>query len=186
MLIVVAGYIVLRRWNGDVVQLAAVVGVLGIGYFAYQAYRSKQEQQRAGTIEKADAAALEEKVESLFADVANRILEVESHAGLTATPGAGEYFQKAVTIFVSVDGRLSAATSSAQLASLAAELDEALWQLTAARALLDGEEPPARSETSEPTVSPAGTVLLSSQSRDAVTRWVDGGSSNRRRRRRSC
>ncbi len=186
MLIVVAGYFVLRRWNGDVVQLAAVAGVLGIGYFIYRAYRSRQEHQRASTIEKADVAALEEKVEALFADAANRILEVESHADLTATPDAGEYFQKAVTIFVSVDGRLSAATSSAQLRSLAVELDEALWQLTAAQALLDGEHPPVRSETPEPVVSPTGTVFLSSASRDAVTRWVDGGSSDRRRRRRSC
>jgi hypothetical protein len=186
MLIVIAVYFLVRRWNGDVVQLVAVAGVLGVGYFAYSAYRSRQEHQRAEKIEEADITALEAKVESMFADAANRILKVEGHHGLTVTPDAGEHFEKAVTIFVSVDGRLSAAVSSAQLRSLSAELDEALWQLTAAQALLDGEEPPTRSRTREPIVSPTDSATLSGASRDAVARWVDGSSSVRRRRRRSC
>ena len=186
MLIVVVAYVLVRRWNGDVVQLAAVAGVLALGYFAYSAYRSRQEDKRADRTEKADVAALEAKVESMFADVANRILDVEGRSGFTDTPEAGEHFHGAVTIFVSVDEKLDAAASSAQLRSISGELDEALWHLDATEALLDGGRLPTRSKASDIVRSAPDSISLSLTSRKAVDRWVDGGSARRRRRKRSC
>jgi len=186
MWIVIVGFVLLRRWNGDIVPVIAAAAVLVIGVIAYRAYQFRQQRQRAERIEETDIAFLEEKVESMLADMANRILEVEGHPGIAVTPEAGEYFHKAVATFVLVDEKLASAISVSQLRSLASQLDEALWQLDAAQAVLDGEELPARTQSPEPVAPSTASISLSAVSNDVVSKWVAGGSSAYRRRRRPC
>lgn len=185
MLIVFAGYFLLRNWNGDVIPLIAIGGAALAGILVYQVYRSRTERQRAEKVERADVAALGEQVEAMLADTANRILEVEGRAGLVTSSEANEYFQSAVASFVSVDEKLETAVSAFQLQRLVSELDDALWRLVAARAVLDGDAIPARPSATPAVSSTPATISV--LSRDAVSRWVDGGSAGgHRRRRRSC
>ena len=189
MVIVFGAYFLLRNWNGDVVPLIAIGGVVVAGVLAYRVYQSRTERVRADKIERADVASLTDQVEVMLAKTANRILDLEGRPGLASSSEANEHFQSAVSTFVSADEDLDGATSTYRLQALVSELDDALWRLDAAEALLDGEEPPPRPEmarkrsTREPS-TPSSMTLLS---RDAVTRWVDSGSrGDHRRRRRSC
>jgi hypothetical protein len=188
MLIVFGAYFLLRNWNGDVIPLVAVGGVALAGVLGYRVYRSRTERQRAEKVERANVAALTEQVEGMLADTANRILEVEGRAGLVTSSEASDYFQRAVSTFVSVDERLESAGSVFQLQRLVSDLDDALWRLASARAILDGNEiPPRPSATHAVPSTPSKSATMTMLSRDAVSRWVDGGSSRGHgRRRRSC
>ncbi len=191
MAIVFGAYFLLRNWNGDVTLLIAIGGVAVAGVLVYRVYQSRVERTRADKIERADVASLKEQVEGMLADTANRILDVEGRPGLIASPEAGDHFQEAVSKFVSVDEAFGTATSTYQLRALVSQLEEALWRLEAAEAVLNGQEVPPRPEASR---RPSSSQLRSSSapsmtslSRDAVTKWVDGGSSGgHHRRRRSC
>lgn len=189
MVIVFGGYFLLRNWNGDVVPLITIGAVVVAGVLVYRVYQSRTERSRIDKIERADVASLTEQVEEMLAETANRILDVEGRPGLVASSEAGDHFQKAVSTFTSVDEGLGAATSTYRLRALVSQLDEALWRLDAAQAVLDGRDVPPRPEVARPSTSPrtsAPSSSMTSLSREAVTRWVDGGSSGHHRRRRSC
>ena len=189
MVIVFGGYFLLRNWNGDVVPLIAIAGVVIAGVVAYRVYQARTERVRADKIERADVSSLTEQLEGMLAKTANRILDVEGRPGLSSSSEANANFQSAVSTFVSVDEDLDGAASTYRLRALVAELDDALWRLDAAEALLNGEEPPPRPEIARQrsTRESSASSSMTSLSRDAVTRWVDGGSSGgHRRRRRSC
>lgn len=190
MAVAFGAYFLLRNWNGDVTLLIAVGGIAVAGVLAYRVYQSRVERTRADKIERADVASLKEQVKGMLADTANRILEVEGRPGLIASPEAGDHFQKAVSIFVSVDEAFGTATSTYQLRALVSQLDEALWRLEAAEAVVNGQDVPSRPETPQPSrtqLPSTSSSSMTSLSRDAVTKWVDGGSgSNHRRHRRSC
>jgi hypothetical protein len=123
----------------------------------------------------------------MLGDTANKILVVEDRPALSGSPEATQHFQKAVATFASVDDRLESAITVDQLRPLVTDLDDALWNLDAAQAVLDGEEPPARTRTLPvPPPTPESSTTRDSQ-RDAITRWMDGGSDRHHRRRgRSC
>ncbi len=196
MLILVGAYVLFRNWNGDVVPLLVIGGVAVVGVLAYRAYQSRQERIRAEKIERADASALTEQVESLLAETANRILDVEDRPGLIVSEEANEYFQRAVSTFVSVDEKLEDATATYQLRRLVSDLEDALWRLDAAQAVMDGEPvPPKRGSTGVPSSrsgSSSGAGAMTTSSREVVSRWVDDrgdhgdGHGHRRRKRRSC
>jgi len=190
MAIVFGAYLLLRNWNGDVTLLIAVGGVAVAGVLVYRVYQSRVERTRADKIERADVASLKEQVERMLAETANRILDVEGRPGLVVSPKAGDHFQKAVSKFVSVDEAFGTATSTYQLRALVSQLDEALWRLEAAEAVVNGQDVPPRPEAPQPSrtqLPSASSSSMTSLSRDAVTKWVDGGSDgSHRRRRRSC
>ena len=188
MVIVFGGYFLLRNWNGDTTLLIAVGGIAIAGVLLYRVYQSRVERTRADKIERADVASLTEQVEGMLAETANRILDVEGRPGLVVSSEAGDHFHKAVATFTSVDEGLNGATSTYQLRRLVSQLEEALWRLDAAEAVLEGRELPPRPEVARRTASPrspSSGSSMSSLSREAVSKWIDGGSSGHHRR-RSC
>ena len=188
MAVILGGYFLFRFWNGGILPLIGLGVVAVVGVMAFRAYQSRALRMRAEKVERADIASGTELVTTKLADTANRILDVESRPGLDMSAEANGYFQKAVSTFVSVDERFPAAGSSYELGALVSELDDALWRLDSAEAVINGEAVPARPQdpTSASRVRGA-SGLLSGLTRDAVAKWVDGKSSRtHRRRRRSC
>jgi len=188
MFIIFAAYFLFRNWSGSVLPLIAVGGVAVVGMLAYRAYRTRAERRRAERIDRADVAALREQVESMLADTANRVLDVEGRPGLVMSTEANDYFQRAVSTFVSVDEKLDAAVSTYELRSLLSELEDALWRLGAAQAILDGRDLPTRPEAASTSASRKSSGRsMSAVSLAAVSRWIDGGSrGSHHGRRRSC
>ena len=186
-MVVVAGFLLFRRGNGNLVPLLVVAAVVLIGLLIYRTYLSQRDRRRTEQIERADIDSLTEKVESLLGDAANKILEVEDRPALIASPEATEHFQEAVSSFGSVDDRLESATTVGQLRSLVSELDAALWRLDAAQAVLDGRAAPARTDTLPAAPRPAPDTTIRDASSEAIARWMDRGTRGRRRRHgRSC
>ncbi len=188
MLVILAGYFLFKYSNGNIVPLVALGLVAVVGVLAYRAYESRQQRIRADQVERADVAAGTELVTAKLADTANRILAVEARPGLDMSPEAGEYFQKAVSTFVSVDERFPAARSRYELEALVSQLDDALWQLDAAQAIINDEAIPTRSRDPMSARRKRGASgLLSGLTRDAVAKWGDGGSGGTHgRRKRPC
>jgi len=181
MFIVVIGFFVFRFWNGNLLALLGLGAVVIIGLIAYQAYTTNRNRRRSEQNTRADVESLTTTVESMLGDTANAILEVEDRPTLSADPEATKHFQRAVTIFASVDDRLGTADTPEQLRLLVSDLDEALWRLGAAQALLDGEPVPEQKRPVPPT--PAPRVTNRSSAGDAVARWTTGGSGRHQRRR---
>jgi len=187
MIIVIAGFLLFRQWNGDLVPLLAVGAVVLITLLTYRVYLSRRDRQRSELIERADIGSLTEKVESMLGDTANKILEVEDRPTLSDSPEATLHFQRAVSTFASVDDRLESTTTVGQLHLLVSELDDALWRLDAAQAVIDGETPPARAQTLPPPPPPSPGGTIRDASGEAIARWTDGGARRRHRRHgRSC
>jgi len=190
MLVVVGGFLLFRLVNGSDVNLLwvlAVAGIAVVALFIYRAFVSRKDRQRRELIERADVGSLTEKVESMLGDTANKILEVEDRPDLSDSREATRYFQKSVAAFASVDDRLESAVTVAQLRSLIVELDDALWGLEAAEAVLAGTPLPERTQTlpAEPTPRPPTAIPLAPS--EAIARWMDGGTGRHQRRRgRSC
>ncbi|MDX1449853.1 MAG: hypothetical protein R3246_12410, partial [Acidimicrobiia bacterium] len=90
------------------------------------------------------------EIESQVAVVANQILELSDRPDLSANSEATGHFRRASEIFGSAEGRLAGASSTAEFAALADDLDDARWELAAAEALLDGRPVPDRPEASHP------------------------------------
>jgi hypothetical protein len=188
MAIILGGYFLFRFWNGGILPLIGLGVLAVVGVMAFRAYQSRALRLRADKVERADVASGTELVTAKLADTANRILEVESRPGLDMSPEANGYFQKAVSTFVSVDERFPTAASSYELGALVSELDDALWHLDSAEAVINGEAIPTRPQDPTSVGRNRGTPgLLSGLTRDAVAKWVDGGSGGaHRRRKRSC
>ena len=187
MAIVVAGFLLFRVTDGNLLLVLAVGAVAVVGLLIYRAYVSRQDRRRSELIERADFGSLIEKVESMLGDTANKILELEDRPTLSETPEANRHFQKAVATFASVDDQLESATTVGQLRLLVSELDDALWGLDAAQAVLDGEELPERTRTLPAAPPSSRRITTRESSSEAIARWMDGGSGrHHRRRRRSC
>jgi hypothetical protein len=185
MLIIVIGALVLRFRDGNLPILLGTGAVVVVGVLSYAAYSSGRDRRRAAAETDAAVAALTGTVESMLGDTANAILDVEDRPALSTDAVATEHFQRAVAIFLSVDDGFATAKTVEQLRLLISDLDEALWRLGAALAVLDGEAPPERERS--PSRTPATRITTGESTGDAVARWLDGGSGRRHRRRgRSC
>jgi len=181
MFIIVIGALVLRFRDGNLPILLGAGAVVAVGVLSYGVCNNDRDRRRAEAETNAAVDALTGTVESMLGDTANAILEVEDRPTRSADPEATKHFQRAVTIFASVDDRLGTADTPEQLRLLVSDLDEALWRLGAAQALLDGEPVPEQKRPLPPT--PVPRVTNRSSAGDAVARWTTGGSGRHQRRR---
>ncbi len=76
--------------------------------------------------------------------VATDILELEEGVRAVGNDEALRHFRRANTTYTEVSKELATAATAAELGGLAARLDEAIWQLDATEALLEGSPPPPR------------------------------------------
>lgn len=133
--------------NGLWIFLGLVL-VIG-GVIAFFVWRSSRRRDELAAEQLAD---LKEKARAQIDAIANDILDDEDEVAEAADPEAASHFQAATTIYAAAAERLEGATTAAEVVEIAADLDEAIWNLDAAEAILDGHPPPPKPK---PPTAPA-------------------------------
>lgn len=94
--------------------------------------------------------------------VANDILDLEDEVRVASNPEVDQFYNAAAATYRGVTERLQKATTPQQLVDISNDLDETIWQLDCAEALLDGKPTPPKPERKR--LEPVPT-----QSKDRVT-----------------
>ncbi len=119
-----------------IVVVLAVVGVV-----AYFAIRGARLQRRDAARRLAEARrAVGERIDAL----ANDIIDLEDEITASGNEEAQARFQRATAVYGEAAERAAAAATPTALRALSARLDEAIWELDCAEAILDGRELPPR------------------------------------------
>ncbi len=93
-----------------------------------------------------DLAEAKEVVQGQINAVANDIIEMEDEVRQANNPEVDEFYEAAGSTYSDVTEAFPTANRPQALLDLSNELDEAIWQLDSAEALLDGKTPPERPE----------------------------------------
>jgi len=91
-----------------------------------------------------------QKVQERLAAVANDIVDLDGEIALSDDEAAREHYERASATYTEVNEALPAASTPQALLELSAKLDEAIWELDAADAILDGEPVPPKPEPPKP------------------------------------
>jgi len=103
-----------------------------------------------------------EKVQEQINAVANDIIDMEDEVRLADNDQADEFYQAAGATYTDVVETFPGANSPENLLELANKLDQAIWQLDSAEAVLDGKPtPPQPVPQRLPTPEPAGGGAVS-------------------------
>jgi hypothetical protein len=127
--------------GGPWILLALILGVAAVvAFFVWRSSRRSKERRRA-TLEE-----LRSKAQSQVDAVANDILEDEDEIEEAGNPEASRHFDDATRIYGRAAEELPGATTPAEIVGISAELDQAIWHLDAAEAILDGKPVPPKPE----------------------------------------
>ena len=131
-----------------------LIVVLGIGaVIAFVVWRGSRSRARREAEQLADLKA---RARSQVDAIANDILDDEDEVAEAANPVATDHFEAATATYAGAAERLDSATSVREVVEVTADLDEAIWHLDAAEAILDGKPVPDKPE--RPTVPAAPSV----------------------------
>ena len=122
-------------WTILIIGLVIAGGIAGVVWWTRQQKRARRAQQ-LGKMQ----AAVRAKVD----DVANDIIDMEDEVRTSENAEAETYYEEASSTYADVLGRTERARELEELVELSNELDEAIWQLDSAEALLDGKPPPPK------------------------------------------
>lgn len=135
--------------NGGWVLLVIVVGIgAAVAFAVWRASRASRRREAS------QLADLKARARAQVDAVANDILDDEDEIAEAANPSATEHFEAATATYAEAAERLDRASSAREVIEVSADLDEAIWHLDAAEALLDGRPVPDRPQ--RPTI-PAPT-----------------------------
>ena len=131
--------------NGLLIFLVFIL-VVG-GGIAFLVWRGNRSAQRKA----ADALAeMKGETQKQIDALANDILDDEDEVRESGDAGAADRFDKATAIYTEASDRLARATTPQQVVDIAGDVDEAIWHLDCAEAMLDGSPLPEKPE--RPTV----------------------------------
>lgn len=133
--------------------------VLGGGAVLLMWWLSRRSKQRTDTAEEARLAEARAGIQAQIDAVANDILELEDEVRLADDSRVDRFFEDASETYRRVTESFAEAESPAQLLEIANDLDEAIWQLDASEAILDGNplpERPARRRLEPEPAEPVG------------------------------
>ena len=131
--------------------IAVVVGA-GIAFVVWWSSRSSKRRQAE------HLAELKAKARAQIDAVANDILDDEDEVAEAKNPEATRHFESATTIYSGAEERLANADTVEGVVDVAADLDDAIWHLDAAEAILDGKaipDKPERPSIPDPQLDPA-------------------------------
>lgn len=141
-------------WTVLVVFLVVVVGAVAVLVWLGNRNTERAARRRIDEARREVAAQLDA--------VANDILDLDVEVATSEDDRVREHYQSASSIYAEVQEALADAEDAPVLISLSNRLDEAIWHLDAADALLDGEpvppKPEARPAPPAPTAVPAPPV----------------------------
>ncbi len=151
--------------SGIGVLVLVVVGLVAV--VAFVVWRGNK---RTG---EAAAARLEEakrKVQEQLDAVANDIIDLDAEISLSGNEQAREFYERASATYTEVNAALGDASTPQRLIELSTRLDEAIWELDAADAVLDGQPIPPKPEPPEPEPVAVPTPPTGSPARPAPYR----------------
>lgn len=127
--------------NGLSVLLVIVVVIgAGIAFVVWWSSRSSK-RRRAEQL-----AQLKAKARAQIDAIANDILDDEDEIAEAKNPQATDHFEEATTIYSGAAERLDGADTATEVVEIASDLDDAIWHLDAAEAILDGRAIPDKPE----------------------------------------
>lgn len=134
--------------GGNGLLIFLVIVVLVGGGIAVLVWRGSRRRRRLAAEQLAD---LKEQARAQVAAIANDILDDEDEVAEAGNAEASSHFQSATTTYAAAAERIDRATTAAEVVEIAADLDQAIWHLDAAEAVLDGEPVPPKPQ--RPTVA---------------------------------
>lgn len=127
-----------------IVLLILVVIGGGIAFFVWRGSRSRTRHIAE------QLAELKAKAQAQIDAIANDILDDEDEVTEADNPKATQHFESATATYSDASTRLASAATATEVVDITADLDEAIWHLDAAEAILDGKPVPDKPE--RPTV----------------------------------
>lgn len=125
-----------------------------IGGFAFLAWRGSRSRKRNAAEQ---LLGLKAKAQTQVDAIANDILDDEDEVAEANDPEATRHFEAATSTYSDASARLDRASTAKEVVDIAADLDEAIWHLDAAEAILDKKPVPSKPErptVPEPTPPP--------------------------------
>jgi hypothetical protein len=126
--------------GGGLIVLLVIVVVIG-AVIGFVVWRNRRKQQQ-GMVEDIEEARKEIK-EQLSA-LANEVLELSDQSALSGNQQAIDYVQEASATYASASDEAEKAADLPALEALADRLDDARWQMAAAKALMEGKAVPPK------------------------------------------
>lgn len=143
--------------SGLWILLLIVLAVGGV--IAFMVWRSN----RASKARKQEILGeLKAKTQERIDALANDILDDEDEVEQADNVQAGDHFDAATKIYSAASDRLAAASSPGDVLEVSADVDEGIWHLDCAEAILDGEALPPKPEPPKPESAPSAKVPPSS------------------------
>ncbi|MDJ0790550.1 MAG: hypothetical protein QNJ71_01515 [Acidimicrobiia bacterium] len=150
--------------GGSGLMWLLVIGVLVVGVIGFLVWRSRRSSRN-----RAQAALSEMKAatQARIDDLANDILDDEAEIEESGNEEAGRRFDQATAIYTDVADELRRAQTPRAVVAVASKVDEAIWHLDCAEAILD-EQPlppkpePPRAEPPKPQPRPSAPAQASS------------------------
>lgn len=138
--------------------------LIGAGIVAFFWWRSRQNRVKGPRLDPR-IAEVKTTVQEQIADVANDIIDMEDEVRVADNDQVDDFYEAAGRIYGDVTEDFPSANTPEALLALSNKLDEAIWQLDSAEALLDGKQPPPRPQprTLPPPPAPAGTPQTTPQ-----------------------
>jgi hypothetical protein len=93
-------------------------------------------------------------------DVANDVLDLAEEVRVADNPQADEYYERASATYAAASDAFPDAKDAQSIIDLSQQLDEAIWQLDAAEALLDGNPVPPKPVKERIVIEPEPTVTV--------------------------
>jgi len=125
-----------------------LLGAAVVGFFVWRssAKRKTAVAERLAGVRATAQAKLD--------DIANDIIAMEEEVELSENEEAKAYYEQASATYGDALGRAERAQTPDELLALSTQLDEAIWQLDCAEALLDGVPLPAKPKPPAPAPAP--------------------------------
>lgn len=123
--------------------IVAVVAV--IGFFVWRSARKSSEKRET---------QLREIVQGKLDDVANDIIDLEDEVQTAGSEAAQQHYERAAESYAAAQSTFERMEGTDDLLVLSTKLDEAIWELDCAEAILDGKPLPPKPEAPKPQFAP--------------------------------
>ena len=135
--------------------MAAVVGVVGIGFYLWWSSRRKRAAPTRSSVSQGEG---EQKVRAEVEAVSNLVIDLADSSEVPgASPEAVSAFRAGATEFAELQDDLEAADTREELEAVYPRLVHARWQLQCSKALLEGQPAPPEPAARPALPTPPGT-----------------------------
>lgn len=151
------------------IWLLVIAGGLVLVFSTWRKGARQREDMARGRLEEVRSMA-----RAKLDDIANDIIELEDEVELSGNSEARSHYQSASATYTTALAEIDEVRSANEMVGLIAKLDEAIWELDVAEALLDGKPVPPKPEPPKPEPpKPEREPVSQSRPREAKDAEVD-------------